>query len=180
MNRATYLQKIKDGISIFEEGYQQQKILELDDQISKAIRDGKSEEEALSLLGDADQVINQIYTENHVNRKKTMQESNFLISKYNQLFKVINHVVDVMSHNTAKANAKILFDILVLIVLTCVIKIPFIMVRDLGVNLLDFFANPFINNLWELFIEIIYLIVGITFFLNVFKKWFQNLKINQK
>ncbi len=84
-----------------------------------------------------------------------------------------------MSHNSSKANAKILLDILILLGLTCIIKIPFILVRDLGDNMLDFFANPLMLNIWHLVVEVFYLVVAVTFFLNVFKKWFQNLKIHK-
>ena len=52
MKRATYLQTLKNGLQVFEESYQQQKVLELDEKISKLMEDGKSEEEALSILGD--------------------------------------------------------------------------------------------------------------------------------
>ncbi len=180
MNRTEYLQKFQNGISIFEESYQQKQILDLDEKITKLVQSGKSEEDALKELGNVEKLIDEVYSQNHVNRQKAKEERNFLISHYNQLFRVIQHVIDVMSKNTAKANRKILLDVLLLILLTCVLKIPFIMVRDLGTNLLAFLAIPLLNNIWSLIIEILYLVFAITFFLNVFRKWFQNLKIGQE
>ena len=84
-----------------------------------------------------------------------------------------------MSKNSSKANAKILIDIFILLLLTCIIKIPFILVRDLGNSIFDFFASPLLLNIWHLILELIYLVVAVTFFLNVFKKWFQHLKIEK-
>lgn len=179
MNRTTYLQTLKNGLSIFEESYQQQKILEIDEKISSLLGQGISEEEALKNLGDVQSMIDSIYKENHVDYASTIPKKSFLLSSYEQLFKTIRHVIDVMSKNSSKANAKILLDILILLGLTCVIKIPFILVRDLGDSILDFFANPLLSNIWHLIIELIYLVVAVTFFLNVFKKWFQNLKIEK-
>ena len=179
MDKNKYLQLFKNGISIFTESYQQQKVLELDEKISKLMEDGKSEEEALSILGDIEQYIDTIYKENHVNRQQLKPKKSFLISSYEQLFQTIRHVINVMSKNSSRANAKILLDILILLGLTCVIKIPFILVRDLGDSTLDFFANPLLVNIWHLGVEIFYLIVAVTFFLNVFKKWFQHLKIQK-
>lgn len=179
MNRTTYLQTLKNGLSIFEESYQQQKILEMDEKISSLLEQGISEEEALKNLGDVQSMIDSIYKENHVDYARTIPKKSFLLSSYEQLFKTIRHVIDVMSKNSSKANAKILLDILILLGLTCVIKIPFILVRDLGDSTLDFFANPLLSNIWHLIIELIYLVVAVTFFLNVFKKWFQNLKIEK-
>ncbi|MCI8575276.1 MAG: hypothetical protein HFI09_02270 [Bacilli bacterium] len=179
MNRTKYLQAVKNGLQFFLESYQQQKILELDERISKLIEEGKTEEEAVALCGDVETYINAIYNENHVNRQKLAPKKSFLSSSYEQLFKTIRHVIDVMSQNSSKANAKILLDILILLGLTCVIKIPFILVRDLGDSTLDFFANPMLSNIWHLVVEVFYLVVAITFFLNVFKKWFQHLKIQK-
>lgn len=179
MNRTTYLQTLKNGLSIFEESYQQQKILETDEKISLFIEQGLSEEAALEKVGNVQVLIDSIYKENHVDYAQTMPKKSFLFSSYEQLFKTIRHVIDVMSRNSSKANAKILIDILILLGLTCVIKIPFILVRDLGDSTLDFFANPLLSNIWHLIVELIYLVVAVTFFLNVFKKWFQNLKIEK-
>ncbi len=179
MTRATYLQTLKNGLFIFVESYQQQKILEVDERISSLMEQGKTEEEALQAIGNVEDYLSVIYQENHITYPISSPKKSFLITSYEQLFKTIRHVIDVMSHNSSKANAKILLDILILLGLTCIIKIPFILVRDLGDNMLDFFANPLMLNIWHLVVEVFYLVVAVTFFLNVFKKWFQNLKIHK-
>lgn len=179
MNRTKFLQDLKNGISIFEESYQQQKILEIDEKISKLVETGISEEDALKQMGDVKSYIDFIYQENHVSYQATHQRKSFLSSSYEQLFKTIRHVIDVMGQNSSKANVKILIDVFILLGLTCILKIPFILVRDLGDSTLGFFANPLLNNIWHLIVELIYLVVAITFFLNVFKKWFQNLRIEK-
>ena len=178
MNRVTYLQSFKNGLSIFEESYQQQKVLELDEKISSILANGVSEE-GIRELGDVQLLIHKVYQENHVDYDKVHSKKSFILSSYEQLFKTIRHVIDVMGKNSSKANAKILLDILILLGLTCVIKIPFILVRDLGDSTLSFFANPLLSNIWHLIVELIYLVVAVTFFLNVFKKWFQHLKIER-
>ncbi len=179
MNRTTYLQSLKNGLAIFEESYQQQKVLEIDEKISSLISSGKSLEEALLELGEVSILIQKIYQENHVSYEQVKQKKSFLFNSYEQLFKTIRHVIDVMSKNSSKANAKILIDIFILLLLTCIIKIPFILVRDLGNSIFDFFASPLLLNIWHLILELIYLVVAVTFFLNVFKKWFQHLKIEK-
>lgn len=179
MNRTTYLQSLKNGLAIFEESYQQQKVLEIDEKISSLISSGKSLEEALLELGEVSILIQKIYQENHVSYEQVKQKKSFLFNSYEQLFKTIRHVIDVMSKNSSKANAKVLIDIFILLLLTCIIKIPFILVRDLGNSIFDFFASPLLLNIWHLILELIYLVVAVTFFLNVFKKWFQHLKIEK-
>lgn len=177
MNRNHYLQEFKNGLSIFEESYQQEKVLELEEKISKLVEQGKSEEEALEELGDVTACIESILHENHVNLKNSNQKNNFFAQKAETVFDVINHVIDVMSKNSAKANGKILFDIFILIVLVCIIKIPFILLRDLGESLLAFLAIPFIVNVWHLIVEIVYIVIAVFVFLNIFKRWFAKLKV---
>ncbi len=180
MDKNTYLQMFKDGLEIFEESYQQKKVLELDDKITEILKSQTSEEEALKGLGDVNDLIQQVYKENHVDYEKSHKKKNILFSNFEHFFEVVNHVVDVMSKNSAKANGLIILDILILIFLTCIIKIPFILVRDLGDSLFDFFASPLLINIWHLFVEIIYIVVAVTVFLNIFKKWFENLKVHRK
>ena len=86
-----------------------------------------------------------------------------------------------MSHNTLKENGKILFDLLLLILFTCILKIPFIFVRSLGMSFLTFLSSPILERLWYFGFELVYLFVAVLFFVRIFRKWFQelpNFKIN--
>lgn len=179
MKRNTYLQEFKNGLFLFEESYQQSQVLALDEKINSMIDSGKSEEEALKELGDVTLLVQTILKENHIDRMALENKKNSFHKALEQLFQVIRHVIDVMSQNSMKANGKIVFDFLILILLTCLLKIPFLLVQDLVGSFLGILAIPWITNLWQLFIELIYLIVAIVFFFSVFQKWFQNLKIEK-
>ena len=74
MDRNQYLQQFKRGIHIFEEAYQQQKVLELDEKINQLLKKKKTEEEALKQLGSVEEVIQQVYQENHVKYQKDRQK----------------------------------------------------------------------------------------------------------
>lgn len=178
MNRNQYLQSIKNGLAIFEESYQQEIILELDEKINMLLTKGKKEEEVISSLESVDDFLKKIYAEHHVRFHDT-KKSNFFSTKTESIFEVIHRIIDVMSKNSARANGKILFDILILIFLVCIIKIPFLLVRDLVHSLLAFFSLPILITIWDLFVEIIYIIIAVFVFFNIFKRWFQNLKISK-
>ena len=140
----------------------------------------KTEEEALKQLGSVEEVIQQVYQENHVKYQKDRQkvEKNSLLDNF---VHTIYQVVDVMSHNTLKENGKILFDLLLLILFTCILKIPFIFVRSLGMSFLTFLSSPILERLWYFGFELVYLFVAVLFFVRIFRKWFQelpNFKIN--
>lgn len=177
MDKNTYLQTFKNGLSIFEESYQQKQVLDLEQKISKKVASGKTEEEALTELGDVAAQIRLIYQKNHVAEKA--QKTSFFAEKYESLLDIIHRIIDVMSKNSAKANMKIIFDILILIFLVCIIKIPFILVKDLVESLLAFLSSPFINSLWNFIVELSYVFIAIIVFLNIFRRWFQNLKIQK-
>lgn len=175
MNKNEYLQAFKDGIAIFTESYQQKKVLELDEKISSFMKKGKSEEEAIESLGDVSKQIELIFQENHVNMNHSSKGT--FVKKFAD---VICHVIDVMSKNSIKANMKILFDLLILILLVCILKIPFILIQNLGESILDFIPIPFILNLWHLVIEIVYIVVAVIVFLHIFQKWFEKIKVELK
>lgn len=180
MDRSTFLQTYKDGLNIFEESYQQKKVLELDDKISSLLSSFKNEEEAISSLGDVSLLVQDVYKENHLALASKKQKNGFFSTHISSLSEVIGRVIDVMSKNSVKANLKILFDILILIILVCVIKIPFILVRDWVNSLLSFLSIPILLTLWNFVVEVLYVVVAVLVFLNIFKRWFQNLKVEQK
>lgn len=92
-----------------------------------------------------------------------------------------NELVDlstILKNSDGKKRMRILLDVLFLIAITCILKIPFIFVRDLGDNavtvLLD--SNTNFLAIWGLLIELIYVIVALSFFIKTFEKWFKNMK----
>lgn len=68
---------------------------------------------------------------------------------------------------------KIVGDLLFLVVITCLLKIPFIFVRNLGDDLINVLFNNNINFLaiWGLLIELVYVILALKFFMKTFNKW---------
>lgn len=93
-----------------------------------------------------------------------------------------NELVDlstVIKNSDGKKRGKIILDLLVLIFITCILKIPFIFVRDLGDRLIETILNSNINALaiWGLVIEIVYVVVALSFFIKTFEKWFKNVNV---
>ena len=93
-----------------------------------------------------------------------------------------NELVDlstIIKNSDGKKRGKILLDLLLLIFITCILKIPFIFVRDLGDRLIETILNSNINALaiWGLIIEIIYVVVALSFFIKTFEKWFKNVNV---
>ena len=81
-----------------------------------------------------------------------------------------------MAKNDMKENAKIILDLLVLIAFICLLKIPFLFIQNIGDDLLLSFNQPILLEIGHFILEIVYIVVALMFFMNIFNKWFSNLK----
>ena len=137
---------------------------------------GMSETEAIKSLGNLDDVINNIYKNHGIDPKKVIKKKDFFYKKFTELFEVIHHVIDVSSKNDFQSNMKIIFDMVILLGFVCILKIPFILIRNLGDSLILYLNIPVISDIWGLLIDFIYINVAIMFFMNIFTKYFKNIK----
>ncbi len=102
------------------------------------------------------------------------KKENFFKRFYNELIDLSS----IFKNGDGKKKVSILFDLLFLLFITCILKIPFIFVRDLGDNLIEMFFdnNISILALWGLVLEIAYIFVALSFFFKTFDKWMKNMK----
>ncbi len=110
---------------------------------------------------------------------KNMNESNnmnpnFFSNIYNMLLKLAN----IFKNSDNKKRLKMFLDMLLLLIITCIFKIPFIFIRDIGDNCIRIFFNNNLNTLmlWGLIIELLYIIVALAFFLRTLRKWVDGLE----
>lgn len=125
---------------------------------------------------NAQDIAKDILKKYGVNSEVIFKKDNFVKKKVKDLVGAFNHLLDIMGKNDLKSNLKIIFDILLLLVFISLCKIPFIVVRNLGESLLSYINLSFIYDIWDLVIEFVYIIVAVMIFINVFPKWFKNLK----
>ena len=125
---------------------------------------------------NAQDIAKDILKKYGVNSEVIFKKDNFVKKKVKDLVGAFNHLLDIMGKNDLKSNLKIIFDILLLLVFISLCKIPFIVVRNLGESLLSYINLSYIYDIWDLVIEFVYIIVAVMIFINVFPKWFKNLK----
>ena len=107
---------------------------------------------------------------------KYNKKENYFKRKINDLVSTFNHLVDIMGKNDFQANLKIVGDILILLIFVSLCKIPFIVVRNVGDSLLKTINIPIVYNIWALLVELVYLVIAIMIWVNVFPKWFKKLE----
>ncbi len=173
-----YLDSIRNGLKILSKEEVDKTISEIEKQINERL--AKEEiADILKSMPTAQEQINECLKKHGIDPKMVTKNSNFIISKFEELFKVIQNMVEIMSKNNFKSNLKIVVDLLILFALVSLLKIPFILIRYLGESLLQYLKLPMIIDIWSIIIEIIYIICGIMFFMNVYTKWFKNLKVGE-
>ena len=180
LNKEMFVKKLKDKLDILEDSVQEEEINEYVKKIEEQEKSDLKEEDIIKSFGSINEISRKILKKHGINPNKVLKKDRFLYKKFEELFEVIHKVVDVMSKNSLEENAKIILDILILIAFVCLLKIPFVAIRDLGDSLLSYTSIPVLYNLWGILIDIIYIIVAVFVFMNIFTKWFKNLKSTKK
>lgn len=99
-------------------------------------------------------------------------------NKKKNYYDTLIDLATIFRNSDNKKKISIIGDLLLLVVITCVIKIPFILIRQLGDNVIDVSFNSSITflSIWGLLIEIVYTITALYFFIRTIKKWAKNMK----
>ncbi len=170
------ISNLRNSLTILTSEAKEEEIRKIENQINQKLEGGTSEEEAIKSLGEVDEIVKEIYFSHGIDASKITKRKGFFYGKLEELFESIHNVVDAMSKNTFQENVKIIVDLLVLIVIICAIKIPFLLIENIGDGILEVLGNNTVNSIWGLAIDFAYIIVAIMVFMNIFTKWFHNIK----
>ena len=180
MNQEEFIKKLKDKLDILLPEVVEEEVNIYIKEIEIKKMQNLKEEDIIKTFGDIENIQKKILKKHGINPAKVLRKEGFVYKKFEELFQVIHRVVDTMSKNSFQGNIKILFDLLILIIFICLIKIPFILVRNLGDSLLSYIDFPYISEIWGILIDLIYIVIAVIVFVNIFTKWFKNLKITNK
>lgn len=176
MNKEEFASRLETSLDIFEDSVKKQEIGNYLKKIEEREKNGESEEEIIKSFGTITEITETILKSHGINPKKLSKKNSFIYRQFEELFQVIHHVIDEMSKNDFQNNLKIILDLLILIAFICLLKIPFILVRNLGDSLITNLNITFMSGIWGLIVDIIYIIVALVVFMNIFNKYFKNIK----
>ncbi len=176
MNKDEFVSRLETSLDIFEDSVKKQEIENYLTRIEEREKNGESEEEIIKSFGTITEITETILKNHGINPKKLSKKNSFIYKQFEELFQVIHHVIDEMSKNDFQNNLKIILDLLILIAFICLLKIPFILVRNLGDSLITNLNITFMSGIWGLIVDIIYIIVALVVFMNIFNKYFKNIK----
>ncbi len=180
MNQEEFIKKLKDKLEILTPEALEEEIKIYELEIERQKDQNIKEEAIIKSFGTIENIVKKILNKHGINPEKVMKKESLLYKKFEELFEVIHRVVDVMSKNELKENIKIVFDLLILIIFISLIKIPFILIQNLGDSLLSYIDIPYSMDIWGLIVDLIYIVISVIIFANIFTKWFKNLKVAKK
>ncbi|MDE5540094.1 MAG: DUF1700 domain-containing protein, partial [Bacilli bacterium] len=170
MNKEEFLNKLRKKLSVLEDSEIEDIISEYRGYIEEKVNVGLTEEEATKELGDIDEIARDLLAAYKV--KSEPEEGTF--SKFiNKLSVGLDNFMESLNDKSAKDIIKVLIEIVIILFLICLLKIPFAMIRDLGSNIFEELVNPVgsvFSGLWRFIIELSYVIVAILFFFKMFEQ----------
>lgn len=172
MSRAKFLKTLRKRLSFLSQSEKEKEILYYINEIDKT---NKSDEEIIKSFGTMEDIIKKICDKHHIDYNIVAKKKCF--NGLHEFYDVLLTLGSIFKNSDNQKRSKLIIDILFLIIITCIIKIPFIFIRDLGDSFISVFWNNSINFLaiWGLAIEFFYIIVSLSFFINTLKKWVKNL-----
>ncbi len=168
MSRKEFLKILRKRLSFLDKDTLEKEVLYY---INKIDSSKKSDKEVIESFGGLDEIVKSVCKKNNIDYKKIQDNKGWFKEFYNALVDLST----ILKNSDGRKRTKILLDLLILLCVTCVLKIPFIFVRDLGDRFIETILNSNINVLaiWGLIIEIVYIVVALSFFIKTFKKWFK-------
>lgn len=172
MDRKEFLNTLRNELRFLNEEEMEKEVLYYINKIDSSKQEDK---EVIKSFGSMNSIVKEVCKRHGINNALIKKNDK---NSFQNFYKDLVELSTVLKNCDSKKKMKIILDILLLIVITCVLKIPFIFIRDLGDRGVETFFNSNVNalSIWGLCIEIIYVIIALLFFIKTFRKWFKTLE----
>lgn len=176
MNKEQFIAYMNKKLSIIKEDERKDIIDEYINHIEMKVAEGKSEEEAIADFGDIDEMINEILEAYNIDPKQTRGSSydHKINDVLDHLFEGLQSLISSMTSLDMDNVVRLIFEVLVVLILLGVLRIPFEIMASIGDSLLDslfgFGIFSAFGWLWKLMIRLLYVIVFFVALINIFRK----------
>ena len=174
MNKEEFLNKLRKKLDILEDKEIEDIISEYEGYIEEKVSRGLTEEEAVKELGDFNEIVNDLLAAYKVKQKDT----NYIKKFINKISQGLDYILNELSNKSGKDILKFVIEIALIILIICIFKIPFLIVKDLGWNIFTSLSSPISDifyGIWSFIIELSYFIMAIVLFIKIIeKRYFKN------
>ncbi len=171
MNKEAFLKKLRKRLSVLEDSEIEDIVSEYEGYIAEKVSLGLTEEDAVKELGDFEEIVNDLLSAYKV--KGCNKEDNGFNHIINKIGAFIDNFMDSLSDKSGSDILKILIQIVLILFLICLLKIPFVIIKNLGINLFQELIFPIGNifaSIWSLIVELSYTVTAIIFFIKMYEK----------
>ncbi len=167
MNRKKFLSTLRKKLSFLPKTLQEKEVLLYINELDKS---KESDEDVIKSFGSMDTIIN------NIKKKYDYTEK----SKIKRFYNTLVDIGTVFQTADSSKKITIIKDLLVLVFVTCILKLPFILLRTVGDQAIDVFmdSSRAALALWGLAIEVGYTIFALYYFIKTINKYDKNLKLN--
>ena len=180
MNKEEFLKKLRKRLEVLEDSEIEDILSEYEGFIDEKVSKGLTEEQAVKELGNFNEIVDDLLAAYKV--KRTSGEENIFNKVINKISDAIDLFMESLNNKSGKDIVKVLIEIILILFLICLLKIPFAMIRDLGSSIffeLTFPIGNIFSSIWAFIIEISYIIVAVIFFIKTFeKRYFKDITEN--
>lgn len=177
MNKEEFLKKLRKRLDVLENSEIEDIVSEYEGYIDEKVAKGLSEEEAVKELGNFEEIINDLLAAYKV--KSRTSEDNSFSEIINKISHGIDNIMETLSHKSGTDIIRLLIEIIIILFIICLLKIPFSMIKDLGGDIFRELANPIGNifkAIWYFIIDFSYIIISIIFFIKMLeRRYFKNI-----
>lgn len=168
MNKEKYLKEIEKRLEYLTQEQKQEEIFRISNELDSG-----------NVVNDINVEVNNIYAKYKINVDREIKKSNNkILGKLDGFSKQTQTFINSLKKKSIKENLIIIRDILLIVLLISVLKIPFIAIETILFSAFGEIFNYKVFDAINLVIEICYVIFAIILFIRIFKKRFkEELKI---
>ncbi len=170
MNKQQFLKTLKKRLNFLSEKNLQEFLNYYINEIDKSKED---EKKIIKSFGPIDNIIDDAKKKYNIT-----ENSKGFMDKMLNFYKNLTEIGTEFKKGDNKKKIAIIKDLLILVFVTCFFKIPFILLRTFGDQLIDVFLNSniFYLAIWGLLIEIFYIIFALYYFIRTMNKYYLNME----
>lgn len=176
MNKEEFLTKLRKKINILEDSEIEDIVSEYEGYIEEKVSRGLTEEEAVKELGDLNEITRDLLAAYKVKEPESTWSFNAWISK---ISKYIDNFIDTLSKKSFKEIIRYLIEIILILIVIGILKIPFEILKEFGWDVFHELNNTIGNtfySIWAFIIELTYFILAVLVFFKIIdRRYFKNI-----
>lgn len=189
MNKRDFIKELEKRLAILDEKEIKDIVNEYKDIIEEKVKNGKTEEEAVSEFGSIDELTSEILKAYKINPKySTGGKDSFKEVKDNYegwikdtaktLSQTTKGIYDSLKKSNNDISIELIFELIIkfiiMLIILAILRLPFAIINGLGESIFDmafFPADTVFNMIWRLFTSVLYFGVCILVFIAMFKNY---------